>query len=171
MDIKRNFNKCDLSGECGIGYTNKGNEFYFDIEDYDKIKNYCWGVAKCGYLMANTTEQIPIYMHKIIVDYPIVDHINRNKLDNRKENLRKATHTENSINRNIPSNNTSGVIGVYYKKPKDIWNAKIWVNGKEIYIKGSKNKEIAIKARLQAEKEYFGEFAPQRDLFEQYGIN
>src|SRR5574344_527323 len=41
-EIKRKYNTYDLSGEYGIGYTSKGEEFYFDLEDYDKIKDYCW---------------------------------------------------------------------------------------------------------------------------------
>lgn len=45
-------NKYDLSGEYGIGYTFQGKEFYFDLDDYDKIKNYCWYIDnQNGYVM------------------------------------------------------------------------------------------------------------------------
>lgn len=37
----KRYNRYDLTGEYGIGYTNQGVEFYFDLEDYDKIKEYC----------------------------------------------------------------------------------------------------------------------------------
>ena len=37
----KKYNTYDLSGEYGIGYTSKGEEFYFDLDDYDKIKDYC----------------------------------------------------------------------------------------------------------------------------------
>lgn len=51
--IKRNksrkrYNQYDLSGEYGIGYTSKGEKFYFDLEDYDKIKDYCWHTKFLG---------------------------------------------------------------------------------------------------------------------------
>ena len=49
--------------------------------------------------------------------------------------------------------------------------ARIVLNKKDIYLGRYSNKEDAIKARLEAEIKYFGEFAPQRHLFEQYGIN
>lgn len=50
---KKKFNKYDLSGDFGIGYTNKNEEFYFDLEDYDLIKNHCWIVSTTdGYLYA-----------------------------------------------------------------------------------------------------------------------
>lgn len=47
----KRYNIYDLTGEYGIGYTSKGEKFYFDLEDYDKIKDYCWHVNQyCGYL-------------------------------------------------------------------------------------------------------------------------
>ena len=56
----KKYNEYDLSGEYGIGYTNNCNEeginyFYFDLEDYDKIKNYCWCFNNTGYIQAQTT--------------------------------------------------------------------------------------------------------------------
>lgn len=47
----KKYNTYDLSGEYGIGYTSKGEEFYFDLEDYEKIKDYCWCFSD-GYLIA-----------------------------------------------------------------------------------------------------------------------
>jgi hypothetical protein len=72
------------------------------------------------------------------------------------------------MNINIQSNNTSGITGVYWNKEK--WNAIIIKNRKRIYLGSFINKDDAIKARLEAEKKYFGEFAPQKHLYEQYGI-
>ena len=46
----KKYNTYDLTGEYGIGYTSKGEEFYFDLEDYDKIKNYCWCKDRYGYI-------------------------------------------------------------------------------------------------------------------------
>ena len=46
----KKYNTYNLSGEYGIGYTTKGEEFYFDLEDYDKIKDYCWYIDENGYV-------------------------------------------------------------------------------------------------------------------------
>ena len=101
----------------------------------------------------------------------VVDHINMNPLDNRKCNLRICTMQQNNFNKKEQTNNTSGRVGVTWDKQTNKWRAQIQVNGKSIKLGRFKNKEDAIKARLQAEMKYYKEFAPQRHLFKQYGIN
>lgn len=96
------------------------------------------------------------------------DHVNKNKLDNRKSNLRVATHQENCRNRPKQTNNTSGVTGVGLTAGK--WYARIWIDGKLKHLGLFENKEDAIKARLNAEATYFGAFAPQIGMFEKYSI-
>ncbi|HAU85878.1 MAG TPA: hypothetical protein DCW90_10350, partial [Lachnospiraceae bacterium] len=81
-----------------------------------------------------------------------------------------STTQQNAMNRAFMSNNTSGIIGVYWSKANAKWRAVIGFDGKKIHLGYYENKEEAIKIRLQAEKKYFGEFAPQRKLFEKYGI-
>lgn len=160
----------DLCGIYGIGWTSNTNEkFYFDLEDYDKIKDYCWIKGKNGYVVAHIDGKNQT-MHSIICNYSNTDHKNRNRLDNRKENLRQATTQQQAQNRSVQSNNTSGVTGVYYRKERNAWFAQITINGKTKTIKYSHDKNEAIKARLEAEAKYFKEFAPQKHLFEQYGI-
>ena len=46
-------NKYDLSGKYGIGYTYKGDEFYFDLDDYTLIKEHCWCIDHEGYVSTN----------------------------------------------------------------------------------------------------------------------
>lgn len=170
---KKKYNNYDLSGDYGIGWTyNTNNQFYFDLEDYDVIKEYCWYEhKKNGYLQANDPiSKNIIKMHQLIFDkYP--DHINRNRLDNRKSNLRPATPTENAQNRTKFKNNTSNVTGVTFQQEDGIWIASITVNKQRIYLGCFTNKKEAIVTRLRAEIKYFGEFAPQKHLFKQYGIN
>lgn len=177
---RRYFNKFNLTGEYGIGYTKKGEEFYFDLEDYDKVKEYTWYKDIHGYIKTHfyvEEKKTTAYLHRIILgfkhgDTRKVDHENRNKVDCRKKNLRVATSHTNSMNGSLRKNNHSGVIGVIleghckYKK----WTAELMLNRKKVYQKYFENKEDAIKARLEAEAKYFGEFAPQKHLFEQYGI-
>ena len=62
-----------------------------------------------------------------------VDHLNGNTLDNRKENLRICTNADNLKHRvNLPKNNTSGILGVRYRKDRDKWYAEIKSNGERI---------------------------------------
>ena len=174
--FKKRYNEYDLSGEYGIGWTsNTKKEFYFDLEDYDKIKDYCWieDIGITGYSSVRARvpgENIKVIMNWVILGEKWYDHINRNPLDNRKENLRKVTRTENNRNRTISKNNKSGVVGVLWNSRNNNWRVRIMVNKKSIEIGQFLNKEDAIKARLEAEFKYFGEFAPQKHLFEQYGI-
>lgn len=100
--------------------------------------------------------------------YP--DHHNRNKLDNRKSNLVQCTPADNLRNKSITSKNHSGIIGVHKNSKEDKWIAQIGVNNRTCHLCTFVSKKDAIIARLKAEKEYYGEFAPQRHLFEEYGI-
>lgn len=173
----KQYNKYDYSKEYGVGYcSNTGAEFYFDWEDFDKIKNYCWSeyVSEKGYHSLRThipkTHQV-IKFCQLIVDYDLAEHKDRNPLNNRKSNLRPATIQENCRNRTISIKNNSGFVGVYFDKDRSKWVATITVDYKQIKLGRFINKEDAIKTRLKAELKYFGlEFAPQRHLFKEYGI-
>ena len=170
---RRKINEYDLSGEYGIGWTSNTNkEFYFDLEDYDKIKNYCWleTTTISGYsAVATCIDRRIIRLHEIILD-KYYDHIDMNSFNNRKCNLRLATKQENARNHKLMSNNTSGFTGVSWNKQKCKWEAKVFDYGKSLHLGLFDNKEDAIRARLNGEAKYYGEFAPQRHLFEQYGI-
>jgi hypothetical protein len=170
----RKYNKYDLSGEYGIGYTSNTNEqFYFDLEDYDKIKDYCWYKTKTTNYVATNIFGKKITLNNFLKKHDskyIVDHYNRNKFDNRKENLIITTKKNNCINKSIQSNNKSGFVGVRYDKLNKKWISTIGLDGKDKWLGRFVNKEDAIIARLKAEKEYFGEFAPQRHLFDKHNI-
>lgn len=153
----KKYNTYDLSGNYGIGYTSKNEEFYFDLEDYDLIKDYYWYVNDNGYAItpkdANTNKRIR--MHRLIMDAPDgvqVDHIKHNKLDNRKKYLRLVTSQQNQMNRR-------NVKGVYWNKDCNKWNSKIGYNGKSIDLGLYENKDDAIKARKEAEEHYFGKYS------------
>lgn len=165
-------NKYDLSGYYGIGYTKNREEFYFDLEDYDLIKKYTWCLSD-GYVVTSKNNKI-LQLHRLILDSydgpKKIDHKNRIRCDNRKENLRLVNDYENVRNSSVSKNNTSGIIGVTREKRKSKWSSQIVYNYKQMFLGYYENFEDAVIARLKAEKEYFGEFAPQRDLFEKYGI-
>jgi len=88
---------------------------------------------------------------------PYIDHINGDKLDNRIENLRAATHSQNCMNRCQRSDNTSGVKGVIWKKGK--WHGSIVLNGKTHAAGCFTQKEDAAIAVDKLRKELHGEFA------------
>ncbi len=166
----------DEHGTYGIGYcTNTGNKFYFDMDDYDKINNYSWREHihnKTGYncVIAERGDNKKIIRMQWIVAGKYYDHIDRNSLNNRKYNLRPSTISENNQNRSKMSNNTSGVTGVYWNKKANKWCAYIMYDNKRLHLGSFLEKDDAIKARLIAEKKYHGEFASQKYLYSQYGI-
>ena len=161
-DKNKRYNTYDLSGEYGIGYTLKGEEFWFDLEDYNLIKDYCWHKHH-NYFTAKIDGK-SVGLHKLIMDdienkYDI-DHIKtENKYDNRKLNLRRVTRQQNGRNRRLSKNNTSGVSGVCWHSRDKVWEVSIKVNYKRISLGRYTNFEDAKSARLQAEEEYYGEYS------------
>ena len=158
----KKYNSYNLSGEYGIGYTSKNEEFYFDLEDYDKIKEYCWYIDKNGYVISCTAEEA-ILMHRLIMglkkgDQQEVDHIYHKTNDNRKTQLRIVCSSENNMNKGLQSNNTSGYKGISYNKQYGKWEAEIGAYNHKIKLGYFENKDEAIKARKQAEEKYFGEY-------------
>lgn len=171
--VHKKYNTYDLSGEYGIGYTSKDEEFYFDLEDYDKIKDYYWWKNDSGYILTVlekvSGKQKRMRLHNFLIGEFNIDHRNNNKVDNRKSNLRKATISQNTMNRAIRNDNTSGCTGVYWNKQRNKWVAKIIVNKKQIHLGFFDKLEDAIKARKNAEGKYFGEFS--YDNSQSYKIN
>lgn len=167
-------NKYDLSGDYGIGWTsNTNHEFYFDVEDYDLIKDYCWTAREPvkGYIRVETTiNNKSINMSQLLMGKNDIDHIDRNPMNNRRSNLREATRSQQGMNRKKQNNNTSGFIGVYWNKREGKWMAALKINGKSKHLGYFSNKHDALIARLKAELKFFGNFAPQRHLFEEYNI-
>ena len=167
IDRLRNYNKkyntYDLSGEYGIGYTEDGIAFYFDLEDYNKIKDYYWCNKGENLHFWGSVNSQKMPLHRFIMDLEqnsdlVVDHINtHHPEDNRKANLRIVTQSENQMNRKLAKNNTSGITGVTWSKRDKRWIARIKIKNKSICCGYYKNIEDAIKARKEAEEKYFGE--------------
>ena len=164
---KKKENIFDLdSEEYAIGYTSKGEPFWFDKEDYNLVKQYCWYYNSSGYVIHKGGNEV-IHLHRLIMGVTDpktqVDHINhpskpQHKIDNRKSNLRLVTNQQNQMNNALSKNNTSGKTGVSWNKSKMKWEAYIFVNKKKINLGSYSDKEEAIKVREEAEKKYFGEY-------------
>lgn len=155
----RKHNIYDLSGEYGIGYTEDNKEFYFDLDDYDKIKKYYWNLST-GYVESESFGNKRVKFHRFIMNCNNsnfdIDHINHKTNDNRKENLRIVTRSQNQMNTKLRKDNTSSAKGVYYGNNK--WVASIQVNKKRIYLGSFDKFEDAVRVRKEAENKYFGEF-------------
>lgn len=161
---KRKCNIYNLSGEYGIGYTSKGEDFFFDLEDYDKVKDYTWRISSNGYVVAKDIFNSPkeIKLHRLVMGITeqniFVDHIYHNKVDNRKSQLRLVTPQQNAANNVFRKNNTSGHKGVYWHNLAQKWLALIQYDKQLINLGLYENIEDAINARHEAELKYFGEY-------------
>lgn len=163
----KKYNKYDLLGEYGTGWTSNTNEeFYFDLEDYNKIKDYCWRESNDGYIVTLDN----LLMHRLILgvlDKPNIDidHIEHNTKDNRKSKIRLVDTTHNMMNKSLMSNNkTSKIAGVTWDNQKNKWHSYISTYGKRIELGYYKDINEAIKIRKQAEDKYFGEYSYDKSM-------
>jgi hypothetical protein len=140
-----------------------------DDEDFERVSQFKWFAEDHRHTMYAkrnvrredggwTSERL----HRFILGPPdgiAVDHIDRNGLNNRRENLRIATASENQHNRGKAVNNTSGYIGVSWHKKSGKWQAMIKVNGGAKHLGLFACPVAAAKARDKAAIELHGEFA------------
>lgn len=136
-----------------------------DIEDWEKVIKWKWQLDKAGYATRTRETKVgkkAIKMHRVIMNAPDgmqVDHINGNRSDNRKINLRLVTHTQNQWNSKKKKRNKSGYKGVYQDERNGKWVVSVLVNGKKIYGKRSYDIIEAAKEYDRLAKKYFGEYA------------
>lgn len=151
-----------------------------DKEDYDLIKQYCWYKNVYGYWVSNnrktdeTREIITLHQKIATIKYGeydknslIPDHLNRNKSDNRKQNLLLKSRRDNSINRSLSKSNNSGKTGVSFYSKYQKYMAQICVNYKVINLGYFDKFEDAVMARLEAEEKYgytCDEIFPELDI-------
>lgn len=119
--------------------------------DFKKVNQYKW-FYQHGYAATHQVDGKFIYLHRFLLDATkgdIVDHINRNKLDNRRSNLRFITQSQNVFNSKILTTNKSGYRGVYYKKDAKKWCARIEIAKKLHYLGYFNNPKEAAAAYNQ----------------------
>ena len=147
-----------------VMFTNCNEYFICDLEDWEKLKNYCWFKNSGGYAVAEPSRGNRLRFHRLVTNCPDglePDHIYPVALgvcDNRKSNLAIKTHRQNCLNTGMFSHNTSGYKGVTFDKTMNKWVAQIGVLGNTIHLGKFNTKEEAYKARLEAEEKYFGEY-------------
>ena len=138
-------------------YNKEKDRAIIDIEDIDKLKNIKW--KSCRKYVCNTQQGIAL--QNLIMNFTpnketVVDHINRNRLDCRKSNLRIVSYQINAINKGRQSNNMSGFVGVFWDKSCDKWVSRIKLNKKSIDLGSYTSLDNALKARKDGEIKYFG---------------
>lgn len=161
-------NRYEFDEKCAYIYvTGRKEPAIIDIEDYEKVKKYHWNNSSLNYTISHifsNKKHKSIPLHRLIMGVEDkktkinIDHINGNVLDNRKCNLRFATQMQNCWNRRLKCTNTSGVTGVRREHKGNTWHAEIMVNYKIINLGNYRDINEAIKARKEAEIQYFGEY-------------
>lgn len=152
-----------------------GEKCIFDRDDFDLIKYYHWYKNHDGYAVAGVWNKTKkrndqIRMHRVIMGVDNtkvnIDHKNRNKLDNRKDNLRISNHSTNAANMKVRKDNLLGVKGVRKIKTRQGYSfqTRITRNGKVYYLGGHKTISEAAKTYNKAAQQLFGEFALLNDI-------
>jgi hypothetical protein len=113
------------------------NLILVDPQDAHFLSEYKWYLNAQGYV-ARCEKRKYISLHRTILGlsdrHVYVDHINGNRLDNRRANLRTCSHAENLRNRGKPTSNTSGFKGVSFHKRSGKWRADIKVDYKAVWL-------------------------------------
>lgn len=124
------------------------NIFYtlVDDDDYYTLIKYIWMLDKSGYAYTNYTLMHRMVMNCTNLDGSVIDHINQNKLDNRKSNLRFSTASFNVRNRAKKENCSSKYKGVYWRKNRNKWGAYITIDGIRKSLGCYDNEEDAAEA-------------------------
>lgn len=134
----------------------KGVSTFIDKEDYEIVNKHTWHIGWRGYILSNINNK-RVQLHRILMNAPkelVVDHIDGNILNNRKENLRIVTISENARNRkNKSKNSSSKYFGVSWDKNKKRWHAVIRPGEKTIFLGVFKDEiDAALAYNVAAEK-------------------
>jgi hypothetical protein len=152
---------------------NNGKIALVDDDDFERLNKFKWYVvnpnknSKYAYSqMRENKKTVYFSMHRIVmgaVKGQFIDHINHNGLDNRKENLRFCTRSENSINRKPNYGKKNSIYkGAFFQRNR--WTACIYKDNKKIYLGCFKTELDAALAYNEAAKKLFGDFAYLNDV-------
>ncbi len=139
----------------------KGHHALVDDQDYAWLNQWKWR-SENGYAFTCLCRNHKIPMQRVIIQAPnskIIDHVNGNRSDNRRVNLRICSLADNNRNKGMSKNNSSGYKGVYWQTGAKKWRAQIMKDRKLIYLGLFDSKhEAAISYNINANK-LFGQFA------------
>lgn len=158
IEIKDNYAEILLYDICG----NEKARALIDINDAKSVSKHKWYLDSVGYVRTTLNDNVKIRLHRFLLNPPedkVVDHINENRLDNRRENLRIIEHLDN-VRR---SHKKEGEIVGVYKTVNNTYYSHLDYNSKT-YNKNFKTFEEAKLYRYILELNYCREFSPQIDL-------
>lgn len=152
-----------VGGVVFVKLPNSEQEMKVDEDVWDRwAKDYRWRLGNCGYAITRTrSEGTTVFHIRAFPDCPegkIRDHIDGDRLNNTRENIRFVTPAQNMFNRGVGNNNTSGYNGVYFHNDTGKWAAEIKIDRKKKHLGLFDIKEDAIAERKKAEIKYFGEY-------------
>lgn len=133
----------------------------FSDTDKSLVEGFSWWITSHGYVIGYKRGFGKVYMHRLVAGAPKgleVDHKNGDKLDNRRENLRTCTRSENMLNVAKFKNNKSGFKGVSWNKSTSSWVARISVNGKYVVLGYFDDIKSAATAYRKAGEKHHGDF-------------
>lgn len=157
-----------IEGDFAIVPLTRGYEAIIDASDAHLVEhtNWCvWVGPTVAYAMTNTIKpgaRSPAYMHRVILGAPVgveVDHRDSNGLDNRRRNIRLASHAENNWNKGVQANNRSGLKGIWFHAASRKWRASIQTSGRTTDLGLHSTKEEAHAAYTLAAIQLHGTFA------------
>lgn len=129
----------------------KGKTTTVDDADYEWLSQFSWHCHSGGYAATKIKQRV-VLMHRLIMDTPEgmdTDHMNRDKLDNRRSNLRVCTHAENMKNRKMPKayvTNSSGSGGIMWESRRGKWVVRIQIQRQRKYYGQYSTKDEALAA-------------------------
>ena len=145
----------------GIASFAGGGEFLFDLADLPLIEHHTWHLGKRGYPATHIRGKT-VVLHRLLfpeADGMEIDHINGDKLDNRRANLRPCTHQQNGFNQKRRHTNTSGYIGVSFLRRLGCYEAYIHFHGTKHHLGLYTDPIAAARVRDCVAKLLFGEYA------------
>ena len=148
----------------GLPYT-----ILVDTEDLELVSQYTWKMSS-GYPIAGIKKEkgwSTIRMHRLILNTAkgkLTDHINCNKLDNRRCNLRECNSAENNRNVQKHKNNSGNYKGAYWYAIREKYRSTIRCNGKSYHLGYFEDEKEAARAYNAKALELFGEYAKLNEI-------
>lgn len=151
-----------INGAFAIVPLTKGRWARVDVADWERISHRSWAFKKTGYAQAKLRGR-QVLLHRFVLgdECPAeVDHINRDRLDCRRSNLRPATRSQTNMNkRSRHARPLKGITLIRYRSGNTRWQAQIGIDGKSIYLGVFNTREQAAEAYKKAAAKHFKEFA------------